>query len=51
MFGRPCFATPPAIREGISVETILERGFRFKEQGFYIVSVYGFERKSPDSVS
>ena len=32
------FTTPPAIREEISVETILERGFRLKEQGFYIVS-------------
>jgi len=32
------FTTPPAIREEISAETILERGFRFKEQGFYVVS-------------
>jgi hypothetical protein len=33
------FTTPPAIRETISVETLLERGFRFKEQGFYVVTI------------
>jgi hypothetical protein len=32
------FTTPPAIREEIAAETILERTFRFKEQGFYVVS-------------
>jgi hypothetical protein len=40
------FTTPPAIREDISVETILERGFQFKEQGFYLVI---FKRADPVS--
>jgi hypothetical protein len=33
------FSTPPAIREEISVENLLERGFRFKERGFYVVTL------------
>jgi hypothetical protein len=33
------FTTPPATREEISVETILGRDFRFKEQGFYVVTL------------
>lgn len=33
------FTTQPAIREEISVEAILERAFRFKEQGFYVVTL------------
>jgi hypothetical protein len=33
------FTTPPAIREEISVENLLERGFRFKEGGFYVVTL------------
>ena len=40
----PCFAedlrrSEPAILEEISLETIPDRGFRFKEQGFYIVNL------------
>jgi hypothetical protein len=31
------FTTPPAVREEIFLDTILERTFRFKEQGFYVV--------------
>ena len=31
------FATPPVIREEIFVDIILQRDFRFKEQGFYTV--------------
>ena len=31
------FATPPAQREEISLNTILDPNFRFKEQGFYVV--------------
>jgi hypothetical protein len=38
------FNTPPAIREQISVETILQRDFRFKERGFYVV---GLKRAGP----
>jgi len=33
------FTTPPAIRETISVEAILQPAFRFKEQGLYIVTI------------
>ncbi|HEX7286419.1 MAG TPA: hypothetical protein VF532_09560 [Candidatus Angelobacter sp.] len=33
------FTTPPAIREEISVENLLERPFRFKERGFYVVTL------------
>jgi hypothetical protein len=33
------FTKPPAIREEISVQTILKRGFRFKDQGFYIATL------------
>ena len=33
------FATPPAVREEISVKTILDSSFRFKEQGFYVVDL------------
>jgi hypothetical protein len=40
------FTTAPAMRQEIPVETILERSFRFKEQGFYLVT---FRRA--DSVS
>ncbi|MBZ5554925.1 MAG: hypothetical protein LAO21_19590 [Acidobacteriia bacterium] len=29
----------PSIREEISVENLLERGFRFKERGFYVVTL------------
>jgi hypothetical protein len=35
---------PPAIREEISLATILERGFRFKEQGFYVVNLPAADR-------
>jgi hypothetical protein len=42
------FTTPPAIREEISGDTILERGLRFKEQGFYVVT---FKRADPMSGS
>jgi hypothetical protein len=38
------FAAVPAVREEISAQNILERGFRFKEQGFYVVSL-----NEPDS--
>jgi len=31
------FRTPPAAREQIHVEAILDATFRFKEQGFYVV--------------
>jgi hypothetical protein len=31
------FRTPPANREEINIETILDPSFRFKEQGFYTV--------------
>ena len=31
------FTTPPAAREQIHVESILDPTFRFKEQGFYVV--------------
>ncbi len=31
------FTKPPAIREEISLDAILNRQFRFKEQGFYVV--------------
>ena len=33
------FETPPAVREKIVLDTILERAFRFKERGFYVVRV------------
>jgi hypothetical protein len=33
------FAKPPQVVEEISLERILEADFRFKEQGFYRVSV------------
>jgi hypothetical protein len=31
------FRTPPAAREQIDLEAILDPAFRFKEQGFYVV--------------
>jgi len=31
------FSTPPVMREEISLDEILDRSFRFKEGGFYIV--------------
>jgi hypothetical protein len=31
------FATPPRVREEISLKMLVERNFRFKEQGFYVV--------------
>src|SRR5437868_15323231 len=31
------FTTPPAIREEILLDAILDPAFRFKEQGFYLV--------------
>ena len=31
------FRTPPAAREQIHLEAILDPAFRFKEQGFYVV--------------
>jgi hypothetical protein len=31
------FATQPAVREEIALTAILDRSFRFKEQGFYVV--------------
>jgi hypothetical protein len=33
------FDTPPATREQIHLEAILDPAFRFKEQGFYVVSL------------
>lgn len=33
------FQTPPRIREEICLTEILERTFRFKEQGFYVVRI------------
>ena len=33
------FRTPPAAREQIHLEAILDPAFRFKEQGFYVVSL------------
>jgi len=33
------FNTPPQIREEVSLESLLERDFRFKEQGFYVVRI------------
>jgi hypothetical protein len=33
------FRTPPVIRESITLDTILERDFRFKERGFYVVTL------------
>jgi hypothetical protein len=33
------FSTPPLIREDISLESILQPRFRFKEQGFYLVTL------------
>lgn len=33
------FRTPPTIRQHIHLDTILEPEFRFKEQGFYVVSL------------
>jgi hypothetical protein len=37
--GGPNFGPPPRIREEISLEEILKREFRFKQEGFYIVHV------------
>jgi len=31
------FKTPPAVREEIVLDTILDPAFRFKERGFYVV--------------
>ena len=33
------FTTPPAVREQIHLEAILDPAFRFKEQGFYVVNL------------
>src|SRR4051794_39808852 len=33
------FSTRPAVREEIALTTILDRSFRFKEQGFYVVRI------------
>ena len=33
------FRTPPAAREQIQLEAILDPAFRFKEQGFYVVGL------------
>jgi hypothetical protein len=41
------FTTPPVVREEISVDTILQRDFRFKERGFYTVLL----RQSPSAHS
>lgn len=35
------FSTPPANREEIHVDAILDSAFRFKEQGFYVVHLAG----------
>lgn len=37
------FDTPPLIREEISVDAILDSGFRFKERGFYTVRLADVE--------
>jgi hypothetical protein len=31
------FATPPRVREEVSLKMLVQRNFRFKEQGFYVV--------------